>query len=66
MDFAISSIVFSLIGTGYLIYGKRQENWTVLGSGVALCVFPYFVSGPFASMMIGGVLIALPWLLRDN
>jgi hypothetical protein len=37
-------IVFGLIGTGALMYGKRMEQWKSMTIGGVLLVFPYFVS----------------------
>jgi len=53
-------VVFSSIGLGFFIYGKKQHRTIPFFSGLALMVFPYFVES--VPMLIGGsvVLIAIP------
>ena len=58
-------LLFGSIGMGYFIYGKRQGRVVALLSGMALMVFPYFVTGWFLIILIGLVLMALPYFIRD-
>src|SRR5712692_4398008 len=32
------SVLFSAIGAGYFLYGKKQHQWVLLLAGIALCV----------------------------
>jgi len=57
-------ILFGSIGLGYFVYGKRQRRGIALLSGIALMVFPYFVSSGFLIVLIGIVLMALPYFIR--
>jgi hypothetical protein len=57
------SMLFGAIGVGYFMYGKKRQNAITMISGVALCVFPYFVSNAVAAVVVGIVLTVLPWLL---
>jgi hypothetical protein len=57
------SMLFGAVGVGYFMYGKKRQNAITMLSGVALCVFPYFVSNAVASLLIGLVLTVLPWVL---
>jgi hypothetical protein len=53
-------ILFGVVGSAYLLYGKRQrEAWFIL-TGFALIIFPYFVSGVFLTLLVGGVLLVFP------
>ncbi len=61
----VLAVLFGAIGMGYLIYGKKQQNWIALLSGVALCAFPYFISNLFLMIIIGVVFIALPFVMRN-
>ena len=61
----IVSILFGAIGVGYFIYGKKQQRVIPLIAGAGLCVFPYFISNPYAMVIVGAILIAAPWLLRE-
>ncbi len=58
------SMVFSTVGFGYFIYGKRQsEGWFML-AGAVLCIYPYMISGPVLMFLIGVVLMAVPFFAR--
>jgi hypothetical protein len=57
-------VLYGAIGFGYLIYGRRQQKGIALLSGVVLCAFPYFVSNIVLLILIGLVLIALPFYIR--
>ena len=58
-------VLFSSIGMGYFIYGKKQVKFMPMITGIVLCVFPYFVSNPYFLAGIGIILMALPFLIRD-
>jgi hypothetical protein len=53
-------VVFSSIGLGYFVYGKKQENPLVRYTGVALMLFPYFIDSSTLLVMVGLALMALP------
>ena len=57
-------MLFGAIGMGYFVYGKKQKRVVALLSGVLLCVFPYFVSNVILMVLVGFVLIALPFIVR--
>ena len=57
----IWSFLFSSIGLGYLIYGKKQRKATALLSGAMLCFYPYFVPNVYLLVAIGVGLVALPF-----
>jgi len=59
------SVLFGSIGVGYFIYGKKQKRVVPLLAGMGLCGFPYLVSSTVLMVLIGVVLLALPWVLRD-
>jgi len=58
------SVLFSSIGAGYFLYGRKQAQVIPLLTGIALCVYPYFLSNGYAIMIVGLLLTALPWLIR--
>lgn len=58
------SVLFGSIGIGYFIYGKKQQRLIPLMAGIGLCVLPYFVPNLYAVVIVGTILIAVPWLLR--
>ena len=50
--------LFSVIGMGVFVYGKRQRLSAPLLIGMALMIYPYFVSGTLAVVGIGVLLLA--------
>lgn len=63
MDFwgLVSAGIFGIVGMAYFMYGKKQKRWIFLFSGLALMIFPYFVSNLFLVCAIGIALIAMPY-----
>jgi hypothetical protein len=57
-------LLFGSIGLGYLIYGRKQRAVVPLLCGLALMVFPYFVSSNILLVAIGVVLMAVPYFFR--
>ena len=58
------SMVFGGVGLGYFVYGKKQRAVVPLVCGIALMVFPYFVSGAWPLVAIGAALAAVPYFVR--
>ena len=58
------SVLFSSIGAGYALYGKKQRQVVPLLTGIALCVYPYFLSNGYAMVVVGILLTAVPWFIR--
>jgi len=54
------TVVLSIIGMGYAFSGKRHGNMTLLGCGLALGLFPYFVDNTLAMLGIGAALVGWP------
>ena len=66
MDFGttlIFSILFGSIGMGYFVYGKKQQAALPLLAGIGLCIYPYFMSNLYIMVLVGIVLIVLPWMI---
>lgn len=57
-------IVFGAIGMGYFAYSRAQHNPFALFSGIALCVFPYFVEQIGLMLLVGAALMAVPFLIK--
>ena len=53
----ILSSLFSLIGFAVFTYGRRQRTATHTVIGIALMVYPYFVSSTYALVGIGVLLL---------
>lgn len=64
MTILLWGVVFSAIGLGYFIYGKRQRAPVPLVCGLVLMIFPYFVSNVWILVLLGLALMAVPYLVR--
>ncbi|MDH1857699.1 amino acid transport protein [Acinetobacter junii] len=58
------SVLFSSIGLGYFIYGKRQKMIVPLICGLLLMLFTYFIESTTMISMIGLILSIVPYFLR--
>jgi hypothetical protein len=58
----IAMIIFSVIGLGYLTYGKKSQQLLMLICGIALMGYSYLVDGTVYIVLIGVGLSALPFI----
>lgn len=58
-------LIFSSIGIGYFIYGRRQDQLVAKYCGIALMVFPYFTPDVYWLLGIGAGLMALTYFLNN-
>ena len=57
-------LIFSSIGIGFFVYGKKQQAIVPLLCGLALMIFPYFVSNVIVLVVVGVALMAIPYFVR--
>lgn len=57
-------LLFSAIGLGFFIYGRKQKAVVPLVCGLVLMIFPYFVSNTVLLVAIGIALMVLPYFVR--
>lgn len=57
-------LLFGSVGFGFFIYGKKQAAFVPLVCGLALMIFPYFVSNTLVLVLVGATLIAVPYFVR--
>ncbi|MDR0235238.1 amino acid transport protein [Acinetobacter sp.] len=57
-------LIFSSIGLGYFIYGKKQKMTMPFICGIALMIFPYFIENNLLISGIGIILSLIPWFIR--
>ena len=60
----VAIIFFSIIGFGYFLYGKKSTNYIFLICGIALMVFPYFISNTVYLIIAGIVISVIPLLFK--
>lgn len=59
------SVVFSAIGLGYFLYGKKQQYLPALICGLILMFYPYFISNTYVLFVVGVVISAVPYFWRE-
>jgi len=57
-------LLFSMIGIGFFMYGKRQKALVPLACGLVLMIYPYFVSNAIVMIIVGIVLMAIPYFIE--
>lgn len=57
----VAGMLFGAIGVGYFMYGKRAERPVALVCGAVLTIFPWFVTNLAALIVVGLVLLAVPF-----
>jgi hypothetical protein len=57
-------VLFGSVGLGFFMYGRKQKAIVPLICGLALMVYPYFVSNTVVLVIVGSVLIVLPYFVR--
>ena len=57
-------LLFSSIGLGFFVYGKKQKAVVPLVCGLGLMIYPYFVSNTVLLVAIGAALTAAPYFIR--
>ena len=57
-------LLFSSIGLGFFLYGKKQRAIVPLVCGLALMIFPYFVTSNVVLVVVGVALIVVPYFVR--
>jgi hypothetical protein len=58
-------IIFGAFGMWYFVYGKQNSKVIALLSGIALMIFPYFVTNIYYVVAIWLFLIVLPFIIRS-
>ena len=57
-------LLFGSIGLGFFVYGRRQRAVVPLFCGLALMLFPYFISNAVMLVVIGIALMAVPYFVK--
>jgi predicted membrane protein len=60
----IWGMLFGIIGLGFFTYGKKQKAVVPLCTGVALFIFPYFISNVYILVFVGVALVVLPYFVK--
>lgn len=57
-------VLFSSIGLGYFLYGKKQKKNVPLVCGLILMVYSYFIDSTLGVAGIGVLFSTLPYFIR--
>ena len=57
-------LLFSSIGLGFFLYGKKQRAVVPLVCGLVLMIYPYFIPNVMVLVAIGVALIAVPYFFK--
>lgn len=60
----IWGMLFGAIGLGFFTYGKKQKAVVPLFTGIVLFMFPYFISNVYMLVIVGVILVAIPYIVR--
>lgn len=60
----IWGVLFGAIGLGFFTYGRKQKAVVPLLTGIALFIFPYFMPNIYALLIVGVILVAVPYFIR--
>jgi hypothetical protein len=57
-------VLFSSIGLGFIVYGRKQRATIPMICGLCLLVIPYFFSNAILLLIAGLVLVVIPYFVR--
>ncbi|HAT50703.1 MAG: hypothetical protein HQL07_02715 [Nitrospirae bacterium] len=60
----VASILFSIVGMAYTRMGRKNGPISTMLFGIALMVFPYFVTETSNIVMMGSALTILPFIVK--
>jgi hypothetical protein len=70
MDLSFSSLMSGLVISGLglflFLYGKRAARPLLLGIGLAMCIYPYFIPNLLAVWALTTVLLVPAWVYRHG
>ena len=63
-DTFLWGLIFGAIGCGYVLYGKNAGKFFIAMLGIALCLFPYFISDTIPMILVGTGLTLAPLFFK--
>ena len=63
MNQILVGFIAGVFGVAYFVYGKKQAKLVPMVAGVLLCVYPYFTDSLLWLCVIGGLLLAAPFVI---
>ena len=65
MGLIVAGVMFGIIGFAAFLYGKKSQNWRALIIGLALMIYPYFVTNVWANYALGISLCVALYVWRE-
>lgn len=62
----LAGLIFGTIGWGAFMYGKRLDLPKMMGLGVVMMVYPYFITNPWLLWGCGVLLLVACWRYRHE
>jgi hypothetical protein len=63
MNQLLVGFIAGVFGVAYFVHGKKQAKLVPMVAGVLLCVYPYFTDSLLWLCVIGGALLAAPFVI---
>jgi hypothetical protein len=57
-------LLFGAIGSGFFLYGKKQQSMVPLACGITLMVLPYLIDSTAWLIVVGVAVMAVPYFVR--
>jgi len=57
-------VLFGSIGMGYFMYGKKRSRPEFRYTGIALMIYPYFITNNMLVALVGFALLITPKFLK--
>ena len=61
----VAGFIFGIVGWYAIVHGNKEKKYRPMVIGLALMIYPYFVSNTFLSISIGIALCAALYYWRD-
>lgn len=61
----LAGLLFGSIGFVAFAYGKKQGRWITMGLGGLLLIYPFVVTNPLATWMVGATLTAALFVIKE-
>jgi hypothetical protein len=62
----LAALVGSALGYVYLSYGRSQEDWPLVASGIALMAYSFFVTSLLWLVVVGVAIAVAPFGYRRS
>jgi hypothetical protein len=65
VNYLLLSMLYSTIGLGMFIYGKKAVSFVPLIAGILLMIVPFFITSLLWMSIVSVILMASPFFIRS-